>query len=138
MFKGTNRAAAIKVSIVTPISSIADMDALSLACHKDYTLLAGSYMLTNDIDYEGKVIYPIATSIEPSQPRTIGIYWKYILEIEKMNGSVPVYKFVDRDNVGKLVDGQTYCHGLTDEQYIALAEAGGINPNGIRQFSGLY
>ena len=138
---GTANLVGISLEVVTPISSIADMDLLALASHNDYTLLSQSYMLVNDIDYEGKIIYPIAIFRENAN-RVLGIQWKYLLQSteEKVKiGSVefPKYKFVNRENVGKKVAGQEYCYGLSEEEFKFLAYNGGIN-SAYRAFSGTF
>lgn len=116
------------VKIVTAISSIDDMDVLSLACHNQPSLLSEDYVLTNDIDYNGDVIMPIATFNDGDhKTRNIGIQWKYRLEKDGDK-----YKWVERENYGK--SGR----GLTDEEFIALADAYGINGLNKYSFSGSF
>ena len=126
---GTPFSVGIRVTVVVPIATIADMDALSLACYSDVDALSStaSYMMVDDIDYKGQVIYPIAPARQPVDGRKnmIGIQWKYILDAVKVNGKIQ-YKYVDRDKVGKLEDEKN-CYGLTDEEFIELAKIGGIN-----------
>jgi hypothetical protein len=62
------------------MSTISDMDKLSLASNNESSLLSKSYMLVNDIDYGGETIYPIAPFKENLTTVTVGIQWKYLLE----------------------------------------------------------
>jgi len=145
---GTNRSVAIKANVVKTIASVDDMDTLSIAVHSDPELLKSSFIMVSDIDYEGQVIYPIATAYEPytqtaenpysyGYSRVIGMQWKYILEIETVNG-VDKYKYVDRDLVGKKKEGTETYHGLTDEEFMTLSIAGGLNPGNKQQFKGTF
>lgn len=138
---GTPRSASVSVEVAIPVQEIADMDILSLASNNDSTLLSKSYMLVNDIDYEGKLIYPIATWTE-NNSRTVGVQWKYLLQTteEKVKvGSVefPKYEYVDRANVGKKAAGQEHCYGLTDEEFKYLAYNKGINSEN-KAFTGVF
>lgn len=116
------------VKIVTAISSIADMDVLSLACYNQPDLLKGDYALTNDIDYNGDVIMPIAPFNDGDmKTRNSGIQWKYRLEKDGDK-----YKYVEREKYGE--SGR----GLSDEEFIALADAYGINGLNKYSFSGSF
>lgn len=141
---GMERSVAIKVNVVNTIATVADMDALSIAVHRTPELLSDNFIMVNDIDYNGQVIYPIATAYEPygTKPdigysRIIGIQWKYILETEDVDG-VMKYKYVDRDKVGKKKDGTNAYYGLTDKQFMKLSDEGGINPDNKYQFKGTF
>lgn len=126
---GTPFSVGIRATVIVPIATIADMDALSLACHTDPNALSStaSYMMVDDIDYKGQVIYPIAPARQPVDGRTnmIGIQWKYLLDATVVKGAVK-YSYVDRDKVGKIESGSN-CYGLTDAEFIELAKVGGIN-----------
>ena len=69
----------VTVEVAKAMAFIEDMDALSLAAVNDEALLAGSYMLTQDIDYAGQVILPIASYNDTSKFMT-GYVWKYLLK----------------------------------------------------------
>ena len=69
----------VKVEVATAVAFIEDMDALSLAAVNNEALLAGSYMLTQDVDYEGQIILPIASFNDGSKYIT-GYAWKYLLK----------------------------------------------------------
>lgn len=132
---GKLRMAIVVVKVVTPIASVADMDALAIACHNNPEALSQNYMLVKNIDYKGQVIYPIGTAKEPSTNREIGIQWKYILQAKKAGGSIE-YSFVPRDKVGEH-NGNGY-YGLSDNEFIELAKNGGINPNNKTLFTGTF
>ena len=145
---GTNRSVAIKVNVVKTIASVDDMDTLSIAVHRTPELLSENFIMVNDIDYNGQVIYPIATAYEPytqtaenpysyGYSRIIGMQWKYILETEDVEG-VMKYKYVDRDKVGKKKDGTDAYFGLTDKQFMKLSDEGGLNPGNKQQFKGTF
>ncbi|MBQ7369138.1 MAG: hypothetical protein IJW60_05480 [Clostridia bacterium] len=122
---GTTRRLKIDVDVAYAISTVADMDKLSLASHRAPTDLSLSYVLTNDIDYAGNVIYPIALWRENAN-RTVGAFWKYALDYA--DGK---YSYVDRAKVG------TADTGLTDVEWKALAAAKGINAANTA-FSGIF
>ena len=91
---GTPRSASISVEVAIPVQEIADMDILSLASNNDSTLLSKSYMLVNDIDYEGKLIYPIATWTE-NNSRTVGVQWKYLLQTTDRSSSLNTNTWIE-------------------------------------------
>lgn len=135
---GTKAAVGVRVTVVTPIASIADMDALSLACHNNPNALGAtvSYMMVNDIDYNGQVIYPIAPTSNTTNYAEpvdyVGIQWKYLVEVSEYDDkSKPIYKYVDRDKVGTIKEDTT-CYGLSDEEFVAFAKVGGLNPYNSR------
>lgn len=112
------------VNVFNPIAEIADMDALSIACLNNADLLKGQYMLVNDIDYNGEIIYPIASFKESNNSRSAGIIWQYLLE--KTNGE---YALKERSEVSAE-------KGLTDAEFSALSQSNGINPKNL-SFSGI-
>ena len=112
--KETQDVLEIPLEIVTPIATIADMDTLALSVYntEQRYMLAGSYMLVNDIDYKNEVIMPISstpysTATTDAQP---GIQWMYRLTVKD-----GVYSWVDRDKFG------TAGTGLTKEEFSAFA-----------------
>ena len=120
----------VNVQVSNAIGSIEDMDALSLASYSKTEDLSKSYMLVNDIDYEGQIIYPIAESNmidNKANPRPIGYQWKYLLDYDTTNG----YTYLPRTDVGKVGNG------LTDEEMLAFANSNGINPTAT-VFSGTF
>ena len=120
----------VNVQVSNAIGSIEDMDALSLASYSKTEDLSKSYMLVNDIDYEGQIIYPIAESNmidNKANPRPIGYQWKYLLDYDTTNG----YTYLPRTEVGKVGNG------LTDEEMLAFANSNGINPTAT-VFSGTF
>ena len=112
--KETSEAIGIPLEIVTPISTIADMDAIALAVYNEAQsyMLASSYMLVNDIDYQGDVIMPISST--PYSTATTdaqaGIQWMYRLDVKD-----GVYSWVDREDFGAAGTG------LTKEEFSAFA-----------------
>lgn len=126
----SNRKIRVKLQVSNAIASIEDMDALSLASQVKTEDLAKDYMLVNDIDYDGKIIYPIADNNKidnASKPRPIGYQWKYLLDYDETNG----YTYVPRADVGKAGIG------LTDEEMLTFAMGNGINPTATK-FSGTF
>ncbi len=115
---------AIKINVAIAIASVADMDALTVASYNNQSDLAHTYVLVNDIDYQGEVIYPIAAWKHSN--RILGIQWKYALDY--VDGK---YVCLPRADVGKA----DKC--LTDEEFIALSRANGINPN-VKGFGGTF
>ncbi len=122
---GSTRRFMVNVSVAYALATVADMDKLSLASYVAPTDLALSYVLTNDIDYEGKVLYPIALWKE-NDSRTVGAQWKYLLDYE--GGT---YSYVDRAQVGKSGTG------LTAQEFINFANGNGINPANT-SFTGIF
>lgn len=116
-----------KIEVWNAVATIADMDALALACYKQASLLKEKFLLVDDIDYAGDVIMPIAPFDDNAGKRSLGIQWKYRLE-KTDNG----YVFVNRDDFGKAGTG------LTDKEFIELAGIGGLNKNNASQFSGTF
>lgn len=119
--------AVVSVSVDNVVSDIADMDVLAFACYANPTLLSQNVLLVNDIDYNGAVMLPIAPYNDNVSTRQIGIQWKYWLT--KTNEK---YELVNRADFGK--NGV----GLTDEEFISLAVAGGLNPGNKYSFSGEF
>lgn len=114
----------VKVNIAVAIASVADMDALTVASYNNQNDLTNTYVLVNDIDYQGEVIYPIAAWKYSN--RILGIQWKYALDY--VDGK---YVCLPRADVGKA----DKC--LTDKEFIDLSRANGINPN-VKGFSGTF
>lgn len=115
--KAQDRRVKITVNVANALASVADMDKLALASLVNAEDLSKSYLLVNDIDYEGGVIYPIASAGRENNNRMAGVHWKYLLD--KEGGT---YKFVARENVGKVG------YGLTDAEFIEFYNAKGVNP----------
>ena len=122
--EGVGKKAYFTVNVFKPIAEIADMDALSIACLNDVELLKGKYMLVNDIDYEGEIIYPIASFKESNNARSAGIIWQYLLK--KVDGE---YALIPRSEVSATA-------GLTDNEFKEFSVANGINPKNL-SFSGI-
>ena len=114
----------VKVNVAVAIASVADMDALAVASYNNQSDLSNTYVLVNDIDYQGEVIYPIAAWKYSN--RILGIQWKYALDY--VDGK---YVCLPRADVGK----EDKC--LTDKEFIDLNRANGINPN-VKAFSGTF
>lgn len=112
--KETSETMRMPLEIVTPISTIADMDAIALSVYNEAQryLLAGNYMLVNDIDYEGDVIMPISSSTGSTATTDYqaGIQWMYRLDVKD-----GVYSWVDREDFGKAGTG------LTKEEFSTFA-----------------
>ncbi len=123
--KERNRRMKVSVSVAYAMSSIEDMDKLALASLTAVEDLSKSYVLVNDIDYENKTLYTIASWVELATRRA-GVHWKYLLD-KTANG----YELVDRENVGK--DG----YGLSDNEFVAFANENGINPANT-PFTGVF
>ena len=113
-----------EVEVATAISSIEDMDVLSMASANDETLLSGSYMLTQDIDYQGGVILPIAAY---NSSYITGYVWKYILT--KAN-TASGYTTLARADFFKASTA------LSDADMVAAVKAG--FPNSTKNFSGTF
>ncbi len=122
---GSTRRFAVTVSVAHAIAGVEDMDKLSIASLLSPSDLSQSYILTNDIDYEGQTLYPIALWRE-NNTRTIGAQWQYLLDYE--GGK---YSYVDRANVG------APNAGLTQQEFINFANANGINPANTA-FTGIF
>ncbi len=122
---GSTRRFLVTVSVAHAVSTVADMDKLSLASLLSPSDLSYSYVLTNDIDYEQKPLYPIALWKE-NTGRAVGAQWQYLLDYE--NGK---YSYVDRARVGETGTG------LTKQEFIDFASANGINPKNT-SFSGIF
>lgn len=122
---GTTQRLKVDVDVAYAISTVADMDALSLASHNAPSDLSLSYVLTNDIDYAGKTLYPIALWRE-SGNRTVSAQWQYVLDYA--DGK---YTYVDRTKLG------TEGVGLTDSEWTNLCTAKGINPANTA-FKGIF
>ncbi|MBO5240505.1 MAG: Ig-like domain-containing protein [Clostridia bacterium] len=101
----------VPLEVATPMSTIADMDALAISVYNDAALLSGNYMLVNDIDYEDDVIMPITTSIASTATAGYhaGVQWKY-----RLTKTEDGYAWVDRKDYGKAGTG------LTDEEFKAF------------------
>lgn len=126
--KDSGRREAVSLKTATAIAEIKDMDILSLACHNQPSLLEKDYVLTNDIDYKGDVIMPIAPFNDGNaNTRYIGIQWKYRLEKDDKK-----YKWVERDKFGE------ENRGLSDQDFATLANAYGINGLNKYSFSGSF
>ena len=108
----------VNVSASVSVSSVADMDVLALATLNDKTLLAADYIMTNDIDFENNLVYPIAAHNDSPGNRLIGVQWKYVLD--KVGDK---YAFVDRNAIDK-VNGS-----LSEDEFRAFIANGGININ---------
>ncbi len=122
---GSTRRFLVTVSVAHAIAKVEDMDKLSLASLVSSSDLSHSYVLTNDIDYEGKPVYPIALWRE-NNTRAIGAQWKYLLDYE--GGK---YSYVERSQVG------APNAGLTQQEFINFANANGINPANT-SFTGIF
>ncbi len=118
----------IPCEVATPISTIEDMDKLAMATLNEKQLLEGSYMLVNDIDYDGEVILPIAAyGRDSSSKREVGVQWKYFLDLTDDG-----YELLDRANFGDPA------YHMTDEEYKSF---NGINPAAANKelaFSGTF
>ncbi len=122
---GSTRRFIVDVAVAHTLATVADMDKLSLASYAAPTDLALPYILTNDIDYANKVLYPIALWRE-NNARTVSAQWKYLLDYD--NGK---YTYVDRESVG------TSGLGLTEQEWITFAGGKGINPANT-PFTGIF
>lgn len=91
-----------KLEVATPISTIADMDAIALSPYNNDGLFAKSYLLVNDIDYKGDVIMPIGSYMNSVGKLTAGIQYQYRLK-KTANG----YAMEDRAKYGKAGTGLT-------------------------------
>ena len=122
---------ATRITGYTPIATVEDLDELSLKSLNvtDFSALSANYMLTNDIDYAGNLMYPIAPYISSGTTTSIGVQWKYILQATETAGKT-TYTYADREKVG------TNGVGLTDEQFKKFIENRTIS-NTI-SFSGLF
>lgn len=125
----TTKQIKLPTEVVTPVSEIADMDVLALASCNSAGLLSKSYMLVNDINYEGELIYPIACFPVASSYQ-LGYQWKYLLDCETVDGDRS-YTFVERDKVGQ--NG----YGLTDDEYRSFVKNYDINPKKTK-FTGTF
>ena len=117
-----------KLEVVYAIASVADMDVLALASWNNSSLLSESFLMVNDIDYQGDVMMPIAAFNDNVKARSLGIQWKYRLKKTGDN-----YEFVDRADFGKK---DTVC--LSDEEFATLNSVGGLNKNNAESFSGTF
>ncbi len=119
---------AIPLEVAIPLSTIADMDRLAMATLNEPSLLQNSYVLVNDIDYEGQIILPIAAyGRDSSSKREVGIQWKYLLDVTDDG-----YELLDRANFGDPA------YHMTDEEYMSFS---GINPAAANKelaFSGTF
>ncbi len=122
--KDTDRVCMVKVTVAYAISTIADMDRLSVASFARSQDLADSYVMVNDIDYQNKAIYPIAFCPE----NRYTYQWKYLLDFDATSKH---YSCVDRANVGKVG------YGLSDSEFISFSSGNGINPNNVG-FTGTF
>lgn len=126
--KETGETIGALIEVATPISSVEDMDVLALACHNNSALLAKSYLLVNDIDFNGDVMLPVAPFNDGNvTSRSIGIQWKY-----RLRKTSDGYAWVSRSDFGKSGTG------LTDNEYYTLAAAGGLNPSNGYKFTGTF
>ena len=120
------------LEVAHAIASVADMDELSLASWNNAALLSESFLMVDDIDYNGDVMMPIA-EYDDKNTRSLGIQWKYRLNKKTDENGVEVYEYVDRALFGKK---DTDC--LTDEEFKALSSEGGLNGNNVASFSGTF
>lgn len=113
--KETGKEFLVPLEVATSIGTIADMDALALSVYNEEQrfLLADSYILVNDIDYQGDVIMPITTSVSSTAHTDYqaGVQWKY--RLKKTDSG---YAWVDRAEFGKAGTG------LTDEEFKTFAK----------------
>ena len=120
----------VNLQVYNALATIEDMDALSFASYSNPKDLQKSYILVNDIDYNGQIIYPIAESNmidNKANPRPIGYQWKYLLDFDEAKG----YSYLPRSEVGKAGKG------LTDGEMLAFGKNNGINPT-VSVFSGTF
>ena len=120
-----------KLEVAHTIASVADMDVLSLASWNDSSLLSESFLMVNDIDYQGDVMMPIAEYDDSKGTRSLGVQWKYRLKTAGKNGEL--YEYVNRAAFGKKA---TAC--LSDGQFSTLNSVGGLNKNNAASFSGTF
>lgn len=120
-----------KLEVAHTLASVADMDVLSLASWNDSSLLSESFLMVNDIDYQGDVMMPIAAFNDNVKARSLGIQWKYRLKTAGQKGEL--YEYVDRAAFGKK---DTAC--LSDGQFNTLNSLGGLNKNNAASFSGTF
>lgn len=124
--KNTDRVCMVNVTVAYAISTIADMDRLSVASFARSQDLADSYVMVNDIDYQNKAIYPIAFCTENKYIYTY--QWRYSLDYDATSKQ---YSCVERENVGKVG------YGLSDAEFMSFSSGKGINPNSVA-FSGTF
>lgn len=124
---GAGKKATLTVDVYNAISTVADMDALSFASYNNSGDLSKSYLLVNDIDYAGETLYPIALW-KNNANRRVGVQWKYLLQYD---ATAKTYSYLPRTDVANTEK----C--LTDEQFVAFAKTGGINPKNV-EFTGTF
>ena len=120
-----NRRLKVDIDVAYAMASIKDMDKLSLASYSSPTDLDLSYILVNDIDYDGNIIYPIALWRENAN-RTVSEQWRYLLDYS--NGK---YQYIERSLVGSTKQG------LTDAEWLIFCNGKGINPSN-KSFTGVF